>query len=544
MRYRILRLSIVLICCMFAGACSDPESNNGDNANNQADTGADGEADVGDDADPGDELTVQSIQPASGPVDGGTEVVISGTGFEDVDSVTFGGVDAADFSRISSFEVEATTPAAGQAGPVDVTVTLASGDSASLSEGFSYEESGPQLAIGYCALQFPESTTTTTGTATEDIFGRVFVENCSESDQQCEPVSGELGWGPTDADPTATPDAFAWQPATYNADHTSDNNDEYRAKATANASGDYSYVYRFKVDDSDWTYCDLDGSDNGFDTDQMGALTVEDATEQSVGFCTIQFPESTATAPGVPTEQIYGRAFVQDCTTGDAECTDLEGELGVGAPTDDPSADPAQFDWVSATYNAGHTADDNDEFQASLQLADTGSYGYAYRFRVGTSDWTYCDVDGSDNGFATDQMGALTVETVTVDWCNIQAPESIDATVGDTNTVYGQVYVDGCTDGGNDCQQVLAELGVAPDGSDASADASAYTWRDAERNLGFGDAANDEFQSTLPASTAGDFVYAYRMSGDGGQSWTYCDRDGTDNGFQADQQGTMTVTSP
>jgi hypothetical protein len=544
MRYTLLRLCVVFACLSLAGACSDPESNHGNNANNQTDVGADGESDAGDDADAQATLSVESLQPASGPIAGDTTVAIYGTGFDDVESVTFGGLDAAGFSRISSFEIEAMTPAAQQSGAVDVTVALGSGESSTLTDGYTYEDSEPQLSVGYCVLQFPESTTTTVDTATEDLFGRVFVENCSEGDQQCEQVTAELGWGPTDADPTATPDDFTWTAAEYNADHSSDNNDEYTAQAAADAAGEYAYAYRFRVADSDWTYCDLDGSDNGFDTGQMGALTVEEPSEPTVGFCTIQFPEATTAAPGVASQSVYGRAFVQGCTTGDQECTQLQGELGVGAPSDDPSADPSQFDWVGATYNAGHTDDDNDEFEASIQVADTGSYGYAYRFRVGTSDWLYCDIDGSDNGFSTDQMGELTVETATIDWCNIQFPESIDATVGDTNTVYGQVYASGCTDGGDDCLPIIAELGVAPNGSDASADAGAYTWRDAERNTGFSGADNDEFQSTLPASNAGDFVYAYRMSGDGGQSWTYCDRDGTDNGFQADQQGTMTVASP
>lgn len=405
--FRTVALASVLL---LAAACSDPESENNaneNNANNGGDTGSDVQIDASSDT-TDDELTVASVQPTSGSVDGGTSVVISGTGFEQVESVAFGGVEASAFTRISSFQVEATTPAAEQTGTVDVTVTLSSGESANLSDGFRYEESEPQLAVGYCILQFPDSTTSMPGTATESIFGRVFVENCSEGDQRCDDVSGELGWGPTDADPTATPDAFDWQQATYNADHTSDNNDEYQATVTADSAGDYTYAYRFMVDDLDWTYCDL---------------------------------------------------------------------------------------------------------------------------------------DGTDNGFSTDQMGSLSVETVTIDWCNLQFPESITATVGDTNTVFGQVYVDGCTDESNDCQPVIAELGVAPEGSDASADASVYTWHDAERNPGFTDENNDEFQATLPASTEGSFVYAYRMSGDGGQSWAYCDRDGTDNGFQQDQQGLMTVSS-
>jgi hypothetical protein len=459
--------------------------------------------------------------------------------------VTFGGTSATDVSRVSSFEVEAATPSVAQAGTVDVTVTLASGDSATLTDGFEFMDSQSQLEIGYCVLQFPQSTSTSPGEATENIFGRVYVENCSEGDARCEQVSAELGWGPTDADPSTTPDSFDWSNAAYNPDYTETDNDEYQATITPDTEGDFAYVYRVRVDDGDWTYCDLDGSTNDFSTDQMGTLTVDEDPQQTVGFCTIQFPESTTAAPGESTEDIFGRAFVQGCTTGDMECAELEGELGVGSPSTDPSASPSEYDWVTASYNPNHTSDDNDEFSASVQVSDAGDYSYVYRFRIaGASSWTYCDTDGTDNGFSTDKMGSLSVQSVDIGWCNTQFPESIDATVGDTTTVYGQAYVAGCTDNNMDCTPLTAQLGLAPDGSDPTADASAYTWMDATRNPGFSGAANDEFQYDLSASNQGTFVYVYRMSGDGGQTWTYCDRDGTDNGFQAAQQGTMTVSSP
>jgi len=58
------------------------------------------------------------------------------------------------------------------------------------------------------------------------------------------------------------------------------------------------------------------------------------------------------------------------------ECADLEAQLGFGAL----DADPATWTWVDATYNSGHTSDDNDEYGAALTPAAKGSYGYAFRF--------------------------------------------------------------------------------------------------------------------------------------------------------------------
>src|SRR5437763_1286542 len=40
-------------------------------------------------------ISISSVSPASGPTSGGTSVVINGTGFVNVISVTFGAVDAA-----------------------------------------------------------------------------------------------------------------------------------------------------------------------------------------------------------------------------------------------------------------------------------------------------------------------------------------------------------------------------------------------------------------------------------------------------------------
>lgn len=60
---------------------------------------------------------VQSVTPAGGPLAGGTPVVIGGSGFNSVASVTFGSQPAASFSVVSSTEIKATSPAgSGTAG--------------------------------------------------------------------------------------------------------------------------------------------------------------------------------------------------------------------------------------------------------------------------------------------------------------------------------------------------------------------------------------------------------------------------------------------
>jgi hypothetical protein len=82
---------------------------------------------------------VTSIDPASGPLDGGTAVVITGVNFADAQSVKFGtarGTVTAD----SATSITATSPAE-RAGTVDVTVTTAKGTSRTLSaDRFTYSD--------------------------------------------------------------------------------------------------------------------------------------------------------------------------------------------------------------------------------------------------------------------------------------------------------------------------------------------------------------------------------------------------------------------
>jgi phosphatidylserine/phosphatidylglycerophosphate/cardiolipin synthase-like enzyme len=68
------------------------------------------------------DVTVTGIAPASGPVAGGEDVVITGGGFGDPSVVTIGGVAATFLGRDSPTQVRARTPAGGALGPVNVDV--------------------------------------------------------------------------------------------------------------------------------------------------------------------------------------------------------------------------------------------------------------------------------------------------------------------------------------------------------------------------------------------------------------------------------------
>ncbi len=74
---------------------------------------------------------VNAIHPTSGPVQGGINVVIQGSGFKDVKSVSFDGKSASSFTVVSDTQITAISPPGS--GTIDVTVTTSGGTSATSS---------------------------------------------------------------------------------------------------------------------------------------------------------------------------------------------------------------------------------------------------------------------------------------------------------------------------------------------------------------------------------------------------------------------------
>lgn len=502
----------------------------------------DGDAgsDLGDGSD-GIEMEVISTDPIQGPLQGGTMVTISGRGFEQGSLVSFGANDATDVTFLSAYQLQAATPPSSAPGSVSVIVRATDGKTASLPDGFSYVDS-QLLSIGWCVLQSPASTSTKISEATESIYGRAFVEGCTEGDSACSQLVAQLGFGAAGSDPTADSVDWTWSEAVYNAAHTDDNNDEFKSSLVLQDEGSYSYTYRFSVDDGQsWTYCDLDGTENGVQTDMMGQLTVT-GQGKLVGWCNIQYPPSTSTVPSVPTEMIYGQVFVENCTEGQGMCQGLNGELGWGPKGEDPFGDPSVFTWIAAEHNPGNTSN-NDEFQAYITPNLSGEFSYAFRFTADDgANWAYCDLDSTSNGLQVEQMGTLNVQTYDIAWCNLQYPASLTVSAdSDTEAIWGRALIQGCTEGEKQCRGILAQVGFGEQGIDPSSAPESFTWADAVYNPAHTDDDNDEYSASIHPTSNGSMRYVVRFSGDGGSSWKYCDLDGTDNGFSQDQLGQLTV---
>jgi hypothetical protein len=91
-------------------------------------------------------VAVSGIDPATGPVAGGQQVTITGSGFTPETAVRFGEVAATDVVVDSSgTSLTATTPAASAAGDVTVTVSRPDGSSAALA--YSYTAAAPVVPV-------------------------------------------------------------------------------------------------------------------------------------------------------------------------------------------------------------------------------------------------------------------------------------------------------------------------------------------------------------------------------------------------------------
>lgn len=86
------------------------------------------------------EVKVTTVSPSQGPQAGGTAVTITGSGFAQNATVTFGGQEAQSVQVASDgASITAVTPAAAGLGAVDIEVTNPEGQKGALAAGFTYE---------------------------------------------------------------------------------------------------------------------------------------------------------------------------------------------------------------------------------------------------------------------------------------------------------------------------------------------------------------------------------------------------------------------
>ena len=92
--------------------------------------------------------TVTSLVPSSGPITGGTQVTISGTGFTNATTVAFGAVPAMGITYVSPTQLTATAPSVSSPSTVDVVATTVNGSSAITGAGNDFQYLGAPSVTG------------------------------------------------------------------------------------------------------------------------------------------------------------------------------------------------------------------------------------------------------------------------------------------------------------------------------------------------------------------------------------------------------------
>lgn len=374
--------------------------------------------------------------------------------------------------------------------------------------------------IGWCNLQWPPNGEITPG-GEFIVYGQVFIYNVTE---QTNPVSGLeawVGWSDTNSDPSTWTN---WVSAPYLGNVG--NNDEFSIDlgAEITTEGTYYYATRFKYLDQDYEYGGY--SDEGGDfwdgVDYVsGVLTVtNNPNPDEISWCNLQYPASGEIEP-LHEFLVYGQVYIDGITNSDNPVTDIQAWIGWSNSDSDPST---WTNWVSADFSSNQG--NNDEYSANLggEIDTEGTYYYATRFKYLDQAYVYGGHSDAGGGFWDGNnyvSGELLVTDdptpVVIEWCNLQWPPNGEIEPQGEFFVYGQVYIDGVTNGNDEIPDLSAWIGVSSTDSDPSSWTSWYPMNFSS-NIG----NNDEYIIDLGEEmlNEGTFYYATRFQYQG-QAYVY-----------------------
>jgi len=127
-----------------------------------------------------------------------------------------------------------------------------------------------------------------------------------------------------------------------------------------------------------------------------------------IGYAVLQYPKTITQAITSSYTTVYGQTYIDGLTNAGGDPSSVLAQVGYGAPGSNPAT---WTTWKPMSYNAGHTGDNNYEYQGSLRAEAIGTYDYLVRFSDdGGRSWAYGDQDGFYPGESgTDMPGVLIV---------------------------------------------------------------------------------------------------------------------------------------
>lgn len=231
--------------------------------------------------------------------------------------------------------------------------------------------------------------------------------------------------------------------------------------------------------------------------------------------------------------------------TRDADLTSTDAPDGLSATVDGVTvsltwnavSDANGYNVYRSPVSGGGYVKLNDAPLTGASFVDTDAdlnSGQRYYYVVRALDNSGNESDASNE--------ATAVPSYQIGWANLQWPPTLDYTVSastTTDSVYGQLWIDGVTGQAGPTSGLIAQLGYGEQGSDPR---GWTTWSNMEFNTDAGN--NDEYRGVMQPATPGSYSYFTRYSTDDGTTWTYGDLDGIEGGSfgeQTDQPGAMTV---
>ncbi len=317
----------------------------------------------------------------------------------------------------------------------------------------------------------------------------------------------------------------AWLPATFASSASGE--DVYLWNGVAGDAGVHLAAMRAKVNGGAWSFCESAYSGAVFVPADAGTVTVRANT---VDYCRLDGVSKSTGYSGDP-YSVTGEVYAAGLTgSGHDPGSLVSMQAGVGQP------DGGGFIWSPATWT-GVVGGNNDQYVFNGSMPPSRAYAVAMRAQLRDGGYTLCELNGPEPTFDPADAGPLVVQSLFIDGCNIQYPQySVDTTTfaaGQPAAYYGQVYVAALAGTGRPVPYpgISSQVGVGPLSSDPSVSLTGWRFFDASYNTSSGN--NDEYTYSLGLAANQTDALVFRFSGDGKQSWTYCDQGFNAGGFSS-----------
>jgi len=197
-----------------------------------------------------------------------------------------------------------------------------------------------------------------------------------------------------------------------------------------------------------------------------------------IGYAVLQSPMTISHVVRASFDTVYGRVYIAGLTNAGGDPASVLAQVGYGAANSNPTG----WNWKPMTFNAGHTGDNNYEYQGGLRADTAGTYSYLVRFSDdGGRTWVYGDQDGYVPGGSsgTNQPGVLTLSpssdttapgkpSVSIDWSATNLSLSWTASTDPDDAVAEYRIYRGTSAGGENASPIEVVAGTATSYLDTS----------------------------------------------------------------------------